>query len=135
MSMALLNDNQQRRLGTHLRLLISDLERLAESPELGRAAPGFAQVREALTAARHGAEQLHLALALPVDRSPGLRRRVAAVAEVWAARMDDLRARRLAAYGPVHPDLADRLDPGVETVRGRLEALADVAALLPDEDA
>lgn len=133
MPVALLNDNQQRRLGTHLRLLISDLERLGESPELGRQAPVFAQVREALTAARHAAEQLQLALALPVDRSPGLRRRVAAVAEVWAARMDDLRARRLAAYGPVHPDLAGRLDPGVETVRRRLEALADVAALLPDD--
>ena len=47
MSVTLLNDHQQRRLGTHLRLLISDLDTLAESPELARAAPEFAQVREA----------------------------------------------------------------------------------------
>ncbi len=135
MCVTLLNDNQQRRLGTHLRLLISDLDTLADSPELGREAPEFARVREVLTTARRAAEQLQLALALPLDRSPGLRRRVAAVAEVWAARMDDLRARRLAAYGPVHPDLAGQLDPGVETVRRRLEALAEVAALLPNDDA
>ena len=133
MSVSLLNDNQQRRLGTHLRLLISDLDTLADSPELGREASEFARVREALTTARRAAEQLQLALALPVDRSPGFRRRIGAVAEVWAARIEDLRARHLAAYGPVHPDLASRLDPRVDDVRRRLEALADAAARLPDD--
>ncbi len=59
-------------LGTHLRLLTSDLDTLAESPELGREALEFAGMREALTTARRAAEQLQLALALPVDRSPGL---------------------------------------------------------------
>jgi hypothetical protein len=134
MSVSLLNDNQQRRLATHLRLLISDLDTLADSPEFGRDAPEFARVREALTTARRAAEQLQFALALPLDRSPGLRRRVAAVAEVWAARIEDLRAHRLVAYGAVHPDLAGRLDPRVDDVRRRLEALADAAARLPDSD-
>jgi hypothetical protein len=134
MSVSLLNDNQQRRLSTHLRLLISDLDTLADSPELGREAPEFARVRQAPTTARRAAEQLQLALALPLDRGPGLRRRLAAVAEVWAARVEDLRARRLAGYGAVHPELAGRLDPGVETLRRRLEALADAAALLPGDE-
>ncbi len=34
--MTLLNDNQQRRLGTYLRLLMSDLDTIAESAELLR---------------------------------------------------------------------------------------------------
>lgn len=33
MSVTLLNENQQRRLGTHLRLLTQDLEALAEVPD------------------------------------------------------------------------------------------------------
>jgi hypothetical protein len=131
----LLNDNQRRRLGTHLRLLASDLETLADSPELQRDGPAFAGVREALAAARRAADEMRAALALPPDRAPGLKRRVAAVAEVWAARIEDLRARRLAGYGAVHPGLAARLDPRVEEVRQRLEALAAAAARLPEADA
>ena len=91
-------------------------------------------MREAIAAARRAADETRSALGLPLDRSPTLRRRVAAVAEVWAARVEDLRARRLASYGPVHPDLPARLDPRVEDVRRRLEALADAAARLPDGD-
>ena len=134
MAVNLLNHDQQRRLGTHLRLLGSDLGTLGESPELGRDAPAFAAVRAAIAAARGAVEELQTELALPPDKTPSLARRVAAVAEVWAARVEDLRARRLAGYGAVHADLAARLDPGVETVRRRLEALADVAARLPDAD-
>ena len=59
-----------RRLGTHLRLLISDLDTLADSPELGRESPAFARVREVLTTARRAAEQLQLALPLPLDLLP-----------------------------------------------------------------
>ena len=132
MSMNLLNANQQRRLGTHLRLLASDLDTLAEVPELGRDGPEFAQVREALAGARHAAQEIQTSLALPADRS--LRRRVAAVAEVWAARVEDLVSRRLAAYGAVHPDLGARLDPRVEELRQRLEHLADAANRLPGGD-
>jgi hypothetical protein len=132
MSVSLLNDNQQRRLGTHLRLLASDLETLAESPELQRDGAAFARVRDAIAAVRRAADEMRAALALPADQAPSLRRRVAAVAEVWAARIEDLRARRLRGYGAVHPELAGRLDPRVEAVRQRLEILADAAAELPD---
>jgi len=135
MSVNLLSDNQRRRLGTHLGLLVSDLETLAESPELERDGAACVGVRDAIAAARRAADQMRAALSLPTDRAPGLRRRVAAVAEVWAARIEDLRARRLSGYGAVHPDLAGRLDPRVEEVRARLEALAAAAARLPEGDA
>src|SRR5919108_1031985 len=104
MGVNLLNDNQRRRLGTHLRLLVSDLDTLAESPELRRDSPAFATVRDAIATARRSADELRAALALPLERSPSLARRVGAVAEVWAARIDDLRARRLPGDGPGHPD-------------------------------
>ena len=132
MSVNLLNDNQQRRLGTHLGLLSSDLANLVQSPELVRDAPELTSVREALGAALRAAEQLRLALGLPLEQSLGLRRRIGAVAEVWSARVEDLRASRLAGYGAVHPRLAERLDPGVDDLRRRLEALAAAAARLPD---
>lgn len=134
MSMNLLNANQQRRLGTHLRLLVSDLDTLADMPDLGRAQPEFARVRAALANARDAVREIQTRLELPADPSPSLRRRVAAVAEVWSARVEDLVARRLAAYGSVHPDLAARLDPGVEQLRRRLEELADAAVRLPGAD-
>ncbi len=133
--MTLLNDNQQRRLGTHLRLLISDLDTIAASPELTRDGPAFARVRDAIGATRRAAEEMRAALALPLDHGPSLKRRVAAVAEVWAARIEDLRARRLRGYGPVHPELAQRLDRRVEDVRRRLEVLAAAVAALPEGEA
>ena len=132
MSVNLLNDNQQRRLGTHLRLLVSDLDALAESPELERDAPAFATVREAIAAARRAADETRSALGLPLDRSPTLRRRVAAVAEVWAARVEDLRARRLKSYGPVDPGLPAALDPYVDRLEALLLELADAAGQLPE---
>jgi len=56
MAVSLLNDNQQRRLGAHLGLLVSDLEELAE--ELAASLdPGVDAVRrrlEALGAAARG---------------------------------------------------------------------------------
>lgn len=131
MSTHLLNANQQRRLSTHLRLLASDLDALAEMPELTRVQPDVARVRAALANARDAAQEIQRCLELPGDPSPSLRRRVAAVAEVWAARVEDLRARRLAAYGAVHPDLEKSLDPGIEALRLRLEQLADAAEDLP----
>jgi hypothetical protein len=130
--MTLLNDDQQRRLGTHLRLLISDLDTIAESPGLARDGRAFARVRDEIAATRRAAEEMRAALALPLDHGPSLKRRVAAVAAVWAARIDDLRARRLRGYGPVHPGLAERLDPRVDDVRRHLEALAVAAAALPE---
>jgi len=132
MSVPLLNSDQQRRLGTHLRLLVADLDTLSESPELRRDGPAFARVRAAIAAIHRAAEEMRAALALPFDPGPSVRRRVAAVAEVWAARIDDLRAHRLEGYGPVSPKLAPRLDPLVEEVRTRLEELAAAAAALSE---
>ena len=134
MPVTLLNENQERRLATHLRLLASDLETLAQSAELKAAGPAYARVREAIAAAHEAADRLRETLALPADRAPRLKRRVAAVAEVWAVRMEDLRARRLKSYGAVHPELAPRLDPRVDEVRRALEALADAAQSLPGTD-
>jgi len=134
MPVTLLNENQERRLATHLRLLASDLETLAQSAELKAAGPAYARVREAIAAAHEAADRLRETLALPADRAPSLKRRIAAVAEVWAVRMEDLRARRLKSYGAVHPELAPRLDPRVDEVRRALEALADAAQSLPGTD-
>jgi hypothetical protein len=57
---------------------------------------------------------------------------VAAVAEVWAARVEDLRADRLKSYGDVHPDLGATIDPQLERLHGALDALADAAVELPE---
>ncbi len=124
MTVPLLNQNQQRRLGTHLRLLAQDLETLGEIPD--------ARARDLIDQIRAATEAISADLALPVERGPSLKRRVGAVAEVWAARVDDLRARRLLGYGAVHPELADRLDLRIDELRRLLEALADAALRLPE---
>ena len=131
----LLNANQQRRLGTHLRLLADDLDALTQLPELSQPGAPYARVRELAAAVHATVGEMRRALALSPDRSPALSRRVAAVAGVWAARVDDLRARRLKSSGAVHPDLAAVLDPRIERLRGLLEALADAGAALPEDDA
>ena len=130
MVMSLLSDNQQRRLGTHLRLLLDDLAALAAAPAL-RSHPRLHRLVQEATRA---AEGLRDELGLPVERGPSLRRRVAATAEVWAVRVEDLRARRLRAYGPVNPGLERLLDPRLETLRGILTDLADAAGELPESD-
>jgi hypothetical protein len=124
MAVTLLNENQQRRLGTHLRLLAQDLDALADVPD--------ARARSLINAIREATEAIRADLELPLDRGPSLGRRVGAVAEVWAARVHDLRARRLSAYGAVHPALAARLDPRLDQLRQLLEALAEQASRLPE---
>ena len=128
MAVSLLNANQQRRLGTHLRLLADDLDAVAALPELGRVDPTHARVRELLAEARALVEETRAALALPEEHGPALGRRIAAVAGVWAARVEDLRAKRLKGYGAVHEGLAGVLDPRIERLRRVLEALADAGA-------
>jgi hypothetical protein len=130
--MTLLNGDQQRRVSTHLRLLVEDLNVLWSLPELGGAQPAVAHVRDRLAAARAAAETTRRALELPPDRMPSVRRRVAAVAEAWAARVEDLRADRLKSYGDVHPDLGATIDPQLERLHGALDALADAAVELPE---
>lgn len=131
MTMNLLNANQQRRVHTHLRLLVEDLDALTRLSVLAPDRPAAAPVRDRLALALAAAETTRQALGLPSDERPDERRHIGAVAEVWAARVEDLRAHRLKAYGAVHPDLAALLDPLLERLRGALEALADAAARLP----
>jgi hypothetical protein len=132
MVMELLTHNQQRRLSTHLRLLLDDLTTLADLPELAAAGGAGAHVRSLVDSARAEASALRKRLGLPPDRGPALARRVAATAEVWAVRVEDLRAQRLRGYGDVHPDLAATLDPPLDELRRALVALADAASELPE---
>ena len=133
-SLPFLNANQQRRLQTHLRLLADDLDALTQLPELARPGSPYAKVRELAAAVQATVDETRRALALPPDRSPALSRRVAVVAGVWAARVDDLRARRLKSSGAVHEGLAAVLDPRIERLRGLLEVLADAGAALSAEE-
>lgn len=132
MAATLLNDNQQRRLSTHLRLLTEDLDVLLGLPELTRPGEPNARVTALAKESRAAAEDARRVLRLPADHRPSLRRRVGAVAEVWAARMEDLEARRLAAYGPVHPQLAEILDSRLMRLRDLLASLGDAASELPE---
>ncbi len=130
MAVTLLTDNQQRRLGTHLRLLLDDLAALSDVPMLRR----HPHLQHLVLEATQAAQTLRDDLELPVEHGPSLRRRVAATAEVWAVRVEDLRAQRLRAYGPVNPELAGVLDPQLEQMRRILMALADAAGELPEVD-
>lgn len=131
MSMSLLNPNQRRRVDTHLRLLVEDLDGLARLALLDR--PDAVPLRDRLAQAREAAESTRRTLGLPADERPNERRRMVAVAEVWSSRVEDLRAERLKAYGAVHADLAPTLNPLLERLRHALEALSDAAAELPEE--
>ncbi|HTR20282.1 MAG TPA: hypothetical protein VMH88_05440 [Gemmatimonadales bacterium] len=130
MTVSLLSENQQRRLGTHLRLLLDDLAALADAPALR----GHPHLHRLVDDAMQAAAALRAELDLPEERGPSLRRRMAATAEVWAVRVEDLRAQRLRAYGPVDPNLAAVLDPRLEAMRKILLALADAASELPEHD-
>ncbi len=132
MSVDLLTHNQERRLVTHLRLLLDDLDAVATLPELERAGQPGGRVRELVDEARAAVLALRAKLRLPEDQGTALTRRVAATAEVWAVRVEDLRARRLRAYGEVHPDLAATLDPPLDQLRHALLALAEAAGELPE---
>lgn len=132
MAEPLLNANQRRRIGTHLRLLKEDLADVASWPEMARPGEPYEAIRERLAALLAAVEELRAALALPADRSVPLRRRVMATAEVWATSAEDIKARRLRGYGSVHPDLGGVLDARVEGLIRQLRALADLADGLPD---
>lgn len=133
MNETLLNPNQQRRVGTHLRLLVEDLTTLAELPELRRDGAPYDGVRELIDELCDRAAGLRQAFALPPDHVPDLRRRVAAVAEVWAAHVEDLRSNRLRAYGMVHPELSLQLDPQLDRIVELLFRLTEAAMQLPEQ--
>jgi len=128
----LLNANQRHRVATHLRLLREDLEEIAAWPELGREGELYNSIRDVVRGLHGAIESLRAALALPADKPPPLRRRVMATAEVWATSMEDLKARRLVAYGRLHPGLSKVLDPPLDDIVRQLQRLADLANRLPD---
>ena len=132
MAGTLLNANQQRRIATHLRLLREDLEDVAGWPELQRPGAPYDALRGIVAGLVQLVAKLESDLALPAHRPPPLRRRVQAIAEVWASSMEDVKTRHLGAYGRVNPDLAAALDPRVDAIVERLQALADLAGGLPD---
>jgi hypothetical protein len=132
MTTEILNENQRRRIATHLHLLEEDLAALGRLPALARTGEAYDQIRELLTQISGRADALRAALDLGAYRTPPLRRRVGALAEIWAVRVEDLVAVRLKSYGTVHPELGARLDARVTELKTLLERLADAAADLPE---
>ncbi len=132
MASPLLNANQRRRVSTHVRLLLEDLEKIPAMPEFARSGEPYGAIREAVVELQSAVEALRAELALPAYAPPSLRRRVMATAEVWAISMEDLKARSLRGYGQVHPDLAKALDPRLDDIVGRLQRLAALADRLPE---
>jgi hypothetical protein len=132
MTSALLNPNQGRRVSTHLRLLLEDLDEIAAWPELSRGGEPYDSIRAGVASIRGEVAALRAALDLPSDTPPPLRRRVMATAEVWAIGMEDLQSRHLKAYGRLHPDLGRVLDPALAELTRHLRRLANLASQLPD---
>ena len=132
MPQALLNDDQRRRVGTHLDLLTADLAALERLPELQHSGAPSEAIHVLMAEIRRRADAMRHALDLPTDHAPGLGRRVAALAGVWAAHLEDLRPKGLRAYGGVNPDLAPHLDPYLNGILELLYQLADTADRLPE---
>jgi hypothetical protein len=127
----LLNANQQRRLGTGLRMLRHDLAAVASWPEVARAGEPQQAIRDLVSRLVPAVESLEASLGLPAEWPVPPGRRVGAIAAVWANRLEDLHAKGLRPYGKVHPDLAGVLDAKLDGLIGLLEELADAAARLP----
>ena len=132
MSQHLLGTNQRRRLGTHLVLLREDLEKVLQWSSPERSAVVGHRIASLVRRINQEIDDVHRIFGLGEIEPTPLRRRVGAVAEVWLARVADLRARRLVSHGAVHPDLAARLDPHVDTLETLLDELARAAAELPE---
>jgi hypothetical protein len=128
----LLNENQRRRVLTHLRLLREDLEDVLRLPPLAPDTPAGREIGDIVGRLEAEIRQIRGTFGLNESEKPLLRRHVAAIAEVWWARVEDLRARRLKSYGAVDPDLSAALDPHVERLEDLLLELARAAARLPD---
>jgi hypothetical protein len=133
MSESLLNTNQIRHVATHVHLLLDDLAQLGQLPELDQSGEALRKLRTTLNEVETAAQEMVAELDLPQRRARGARQRVIAAANVWANRIYELNAKRLGAYGPVHHDLADRLDRLVTDLRQRLIELGKAALELPEE--
>ncbi len=127
----LLNANQQRRLATSLRMLRHEVGAVGSWPEVARPGEAPEAIRALVGRIVPAVEALEASLGLPAERPVPPARRLAAVAEVWANRLEDLHARQLKPYGKVHPELAGALDARLDELIGLLEELADAAGGLP----
>lgn len=128
----MLNDNQRRRIGTHLGLLREDLASLRRwSGPVAATLPGR-KIGEIVGQLEAEIETVYRTFGLSANEPTPLRRRLGAIAEVWRARVEDLRARRLESHGVVHPELAAALDPHVDRLEDLLRELARAAAQLPE---
>jgi len=117
----LLNDDQRRHLGASLALLAVDAERMKHQPGLPP------DVCAGIDAVLDRVGRIAASLDLPASTRSGAEHQVRVMAAVWAMRLHDLRSGRLGAYGPVHPALAERLDPLIDSLETALRRLADTA--------
>jgi hypothetical protein len=132
MSRHLLNQNQRRRVDTHLGLLREDLGNLRRWASPLAATPAGRRIGDAIRLLEGEIDAVRRRFDLHDTEPPPLKRRVGAIAEVWRARMHDLRARHLESYGTVHPDLAAALDPCIDRLESLLRDLAQAALQLPE---
>jgi hypothetical protein len=133
MSGSLLNQNQRRHVATHVHLLLDDLAQLAQLAELASPGEPYRKLREALDEVEASAQEMVAELDLPPRRAHGAKQHVLAAASVWGTRIYELNAKRLRAYGTVHGDLAEHLDPLVTKLRERLMELGEAAQELPED--
>ena len=131
----MLNANQKRRVGTHLGLLREDLENVLRWARTDRTAPIWLRIADVVRRVKREIDAVFSTFSIARDETIPLRRRVGAVAEVWLARVEDLRARRLVSHGTVHSDLAAQFDPHVDRIEALLDELARAAAELPEAPA
>ncbi len=125
----LLNEHQARHIASVLGLLLDELGELATAlPQEPWAAPARARLAAVRSRVLGVFRELHLA---PAEPAPP-RRRLAAYAGVWLVRLEDLRSRSLARYGPVAEGLAARLEPALDAVARELEQLVRLAAETPE---
>jgi hypothetical protein len=128
MSHSLLTENQRRHLMTYVHLLQEDLAQLKHLPEFWQRLPPGDRLHHAMAGVDEALGRLAEVFELPPRTPMDARRRVGAVANIWASRIPELRAGRLRGYGTVHPKLAAQLDPLVEDLTRRLFMLAHAAS-------
>jgi hypothetical protein len=128
----MLNDNQRRRVGTYLGLLREDLASLRRwsGPVAGTVVGR--RIGEVVEQLEAEIETVYRTFGLQSNEPTPLRRRMAAIAEVWRGRVEDLRARQLESHGAVDPDLPAALDPHVDRLEDLLRDLARAAAQIPE---
>jgi hypothetical protein len=127
MSQSLLTENQRRHVMTYVHLLQEDLAQVKVLDFWQRLPPGD-PLHHAMAGVDEALGRLAATFELPPRAPMDGRRRVGAVANIWASRIPELRAGRLRGYGAVHPKLAGQLDPLVEDLTRRLFMLAHAAS-------